>query len=55
MFNDSVLECQDCGEIILRLSDAEAQKVANNPYNFVVWCESCRRQLRKQLFEEFDY
>ncbi len=35
------LECQDCGDQLRELSDAEAQKVANNPYNYVVFCCSC--------------
>ena len=35
------LECQDCGRELKELSDAEAQKVAANPYNYVVYCNTC--------------
>lgn len=39
---DLNLECQDCGEVVRRLSSAEAQKVAHNPYNYIVFCAPCR-------------
>jgi hypothetical protein len=39
----SVLECQSCGEILRQLSHSEAQMVADNPYNYVVWCAQCKR------------
>lgn len=35
------LECQDCGIELKELSDAEVQKVAANPYNYVVYCKVC--------------
>jgi hypothetical protein len=38
-----ILECQDCGDKIRDLSPAEAQQVADNPYNFVVYCGPCQR------------
>lgn len=43
MSEPSTLDCQDCGNVVRRLTDAEAQQVADNPYNFVVYCASCRR------------
>lgn len=39
----SVLECQDCGKVLRELGAAEAQKVADNPYNFMAFCRSCMR------------
>ncbi len=41
-----VLECQQCGDVIRELSDAEAQKVADNPYNYIIYCKLCQRTLR---------
>lgn len=32
------LDCQACGNVIRVLNAAEAQQVAANPYNFVVYC-----------------
>lgn len=43
MYDDAVLECQDCGAVLLRLSHAEAQKVADNPYNYVFYCKQCQK------------
>lgn len=38
-----VLECQDCGEVVRELTPAEAQQVADRPYNFIVRCHECRK------------
>lgn len=50
--SDPTLDCQDCGIVIRRLSPAEAQRVADNPYNFILYCRPCQeavlRELRKQ-------
>lgn len=42
MLDDPVLECQDCGAVLRTLSPAEAQKVAANPYNYVLYCALCQ-------------
>lgn len=43
MITDPVLECQTCGVVVRELSLAEAQKVAENPYAFIVYCSAqCR-------------
>ena len=49
MAHDPVLVCQDCGDVIRRLSDAEAQQVARNPYNFIVYCTPCKLAIQKKL------
>lgn len=41
---EPVLECQQCGDVVQRLSEAEAQMVAANPYNFIVYCPPCKRE-----------
>jgi uncharacterized protein with PIN domain len=41
--NESTLDCQDCGAILKRLTNAEAQQVADNPYNFIAFCRSCQQ------------
>lgn len=38
----STLDCQDCGNTVMKLTDAQAAEVAANPYNFVVYCQSCK-------------
>lgn len=38
MRDEPVLECQTCGEIMRRLSAAEAQRVADRPYDFIAYC-----------------
>lgn len=38
---DNLLECQACGEVVKVLSDSEAQDVAANPYNYIVYCYRC--------------
>lgn len=46
MYDQPVLECQDCGDVVRELSDAEAQRVADSPYDFIVYCHSCRENYR---------
>jgi len=36
------LDCQDCGVVMRWLSPAEAAEVARRPYDFIVYCPSCR-------------
>jgi hypothetical protein len=45
-YTDETLDCQDCGAILRVLSDAEASQVAANPYNYIVYCNSCLRDRR---------
>lgn len=54
MSQKSVLECQDCGEVIRRLSDSEAQQVAGAPYNFVRYCRSCAEDREAEGNYEID-
>lgn len=35
------IDCQGCGDILNYLTDAQAQRVANNPQNFIFWCQDC--------------
>jgi hypothetical protein len=37
----TVLECQTCGAKIADLSPAQAQRVAANPYNYLLDCVRC--------------
>jgi uncharacterized CHY-type Zn-finger protein len=37
------LDCQTCGVVLKKLSAAEAQQVALNPYNYVVFCGQCKK------------
>jgi hypothetical protein len=49
MIQNPTLDCQDCGAVVKKLTDAEAQKVADNPYNYVVYCVSCRSYRGRNL------
>jgi uncharacterized protein with PIN domain len=40
----AVLECQSCGKVLRELAPEEAQKVADAPYNYVVYCPPCGRE-----------
>lgn len=40
-FHEPTLDCQDCGTVLRKLTAAEARQVADNPYNFIVFCRSC--------------
>lgn len=43
MIDDPVLECQTCGEVVRKMSLAEAQEASYNPYAFIVYCSvQCR-------------
>lgn len=44
MLDDPTLECQACGRVLKRLSLAEAQRVAGDPYRFIVYCHECLRE-----------
>jgi hypothetical protein len=41
MIDNPVLECQDCGSVVRKLTQTEDQAVAANPYNFIVFCREC--------------
>lgn len=40
---DSYLECQGCSKQLRLLSYSEKNAMADNPYNFVVFCSSCQK------------
>lgn len=46
---EPTLDCQDCGDVVRRLTLAEAQQVAANPYNYIVYCTICRRDRAREL------
>lgn len=50
----AVLECQDCGRFLRYLSNAEEQKVAANPYNYIIYCGPCG-DVRKRIDRLHDY
>ena len=37
------LECDDCGVRLMAMDASQAQKVAVNPYNYIVYCVGCKR------------
>lgn len=51
MHDDPTLDCQTCGCVLRHLSPAEAQRVAANPYNFIVYCPPCGRDNTKALLD----
>lgn len=38
---EPTLDCQACGDVMRYLTPAEAQEVAQRPYDFVVFCPEC--------------
>lgn len=42
--SEPTLDCQTCGKVLKVLTSAEAQRVAFAPQNYIVDCESCRRE-----------
>lgn len=48
MSSEPTLDCQDCGAPVRKLTPAEQQEVAANPYNFVVYCVPCRIDRKKE-------
>jgi hypothetical protein len=36
------LECQDCGEKLKELTQAEQKIVAERPYDFIGYCRECK-------------
>jgi hypothetical protein len=47
--SQSTLDCQDCGNVVRKLTDAEAQQVAAAPYNFIVYCGPCKVFRQKEV------
>jgi hypothetical protein len=41
---NSVIECQICGTKLRDLNHREAQMVANNPYNYILYCTPCAKE-----------
>lgn len=37
---EHTLDCQACGRIILVLTEAQRQQVAERPYNFIFYCRA---------------
>jgi len=48
LYGAETLDCQDCGVVLKELSPAEAQKVADNPYNFTAFCKLCQKDEREK-------
>lgn len=41
--NDDTLDCQDCGAPVMVLTPEQKRWVADRPYNFIVYCQYCKR------------
>lgn len=48
LYGAETLDCQQCGKILRELSCSEAQQVAANPYNFIVYCTLCRKDVKNE-------
>lgn len=47
---DFILECQTCGDELVRISWEDAARhqkatraVADNPYSYILYCQECRK------------
>jgi hypothetical protein len=52
LYKPEIIECDRCGEKLYELSAAQAQRVAHNPYNFIMYCKWCQKDIIKELEEE---
>lgn len=41
----ATLECQQCGVTVRALTPSEQQRVARDPYNFIVYCLDCEPEV----------
>jgi hypothetical protein len=40
---EPVIECQDCGYVLRKMTSAESKRAAQRPYDFEWWCYTCRK------------
>jgi hypothetical protein len=52
MTYEPTLDCQRCGDVVRELSPAEAQQVARHPYDFIVFCARCKREVEREMRRE---
>jgi hypothetical protein len=50
MADEPTLNCQACGAVVRKLTASEAQMVARNPYNYVVFCPGHRNLAIEEEF-----
>ncbi|AMS02558.1 hypothetical protein BJD55_gp009 [Gordonia phage Yvonnetastic] len=43
------LDCQDCGQVVRVLSSSEADMVAMDPYNYIVYCGPCKQDIERGI------
>jgi hypothetical protein len=43
------LECDDCGLPLHLMDRSQAQRVASNPYNYIVYCFACKADRERAL------
>jgi hypothetical protein len=48
MTDQNILECDQYGEVVRHLTPEEVTMVARDPYNYLVCCEQCRRDLKEK-------
>lgn len=48
------LDCQNCGDTVKVLTDAEAQMVALDPYNYIAYCHDCGEAIESEGCFEVD-
>lgn len=52
---ESTIDCQSCGTVLRVLSNAEAQEVSYNPYNYIFFCTPCRKYEEDRMIAEYDF
>lgn len=45
---EPTLDCQQCGTPLLELSPAQERMVADNPYNYIVYCPPCAKMVGRK-------
>lgn len=44
------LECQDCGTRLHELTPEQAQRVADNPMNYILLCRPCAADHEREMW-----
>lgn len=52
---DATIDCQNCGDVLRILSNEERQEVSYNPYNYIFFCKSCKKDEEERMLSEYGF
>lgn len=53
--DDATIDCQNCGDVLRILSNEERQEVSYNPYNYIFFCKSCKKDEEERMLSEYGF